>query len=357
MIDNSIYKNIVKNSKSAYFYGEIVKNQSDNIIDFKVLDINNALEKKLKFGKEYIIGNLSNILWEELDWIKILNKVIEFENYSDIHYFDIFREWYEIEIQKIDEIHFYILMNEAYKIDNYTQTLLDVFPAGIWYKDNNGRYIASSKTMLYNERVKDRDIKGKTDIEIQYSNDVAKEIMDHDFELMAFRKSDEYNTVFDNNTTGSTQKHCVFDRDGNILGTVGFYIDITAHENLKSDYHNHKKLSDSLLQTIQDQLVYKDINGKYKYCNKSFVEYLGLNDERDVIGEYDTDVFKHDKKKQEFFPEIDKEIIEGKSQLRYEIMPVKNGVVKYFDVIKTPFINDEGEVIGITAVIRDITEQ
>lgn len=355
MIANDVYKHIVNNSKYAYFYGEVILDKQCKIEDCKILDVNESFKNLFKLNEKNIINSkLSEILSCEFNLIEIINKAMINEKYHEVHYINKFEDWFSIDIHKINSTEFYVTMEKENQINEYTQTLLDVFPAGIWYKDKDGRYIASSKLMLNNDRVKDTKIKGKTDIQIQQSGKIAAYVMEHDADVMDNETFAEYNSFSSEDTVHSTQKHCVYDKSGNIIGTIGFYLDTTAHEKLKESYNNYKKLSDSLLQSIPDILVYKDKYGKYEYCNKSFLDYLGLTDERDVIGKYDVEVFEKNIYEQEFIPMTDKKVLESKEALRYVTNPVNNGEINYFDIIKTPFFNDEGEVIGITAVIRNI---
>ena len=357
MVDNNVYEHIVKNGEFMYFYGEVFLDNQGNILDCEILDINNILQNKVKKSKEEIVNNkLINAIPCSLNWNSIIGEAMENEKYNDIHYIDTFEEWYKIDIEKIDNTKFYVLMDKAYQLDTYTKTLLDVFPAGVWYKDKEGRYITSSKLMLEHERVKDRKVKGKTDTEIQKSKKLAKNIMKHDEEVMNSEKPTQYNTYIDENTRHITQKHCVYDNSGDVIGTIGFYVDTTDHENLKETYHHHKKLTNSIWKSIPDKLAYKDINGMYKYCNKSFLDYLGL-EENEVIGKYDFEVFKSDLNQELYIPMTDKIVKENKQPIRYMTHSMRSGEMNHFDVIKTPFKNSKEDVIGIISVIRDVTEQ
>ncbi len=358
MFNNNVYKQIVKNSKSAYFFANTVLDKHNNIIDCKIIDTNKTFDNLLNnFLRNSLNASIDIVFDSTFNWIDIIKSAMLNDTFTKVDYIDIFNGWFEITVQKVDDSSFYILLDETHKINDYTQKLLDVLPYAVWYKDINGRYITSSKYMLNNKRVKSIDIVGKTDLDIQNCLATAKSVIKHDTTIIKEQSFDKYNSILDQNTIHEVQKHCVLDNDGNTIGTLGFYLDVSAHINLKKKYQEHKQLSYSLLHSIKDMLTFRDLDGVYKYCNKSFLDFLNLNKIDDVIGKKDDELFNYDYNKLKFIEYTHDKIIKNKLPLRHDAPLSINGEMRYFDVIKTPLVDENNNVLGVIGVTRDVTEQ
>ncbi|HYW94647.1 MAG TPA: PAS domain S-box protein [Bacteroidales bacterium] len=116
--------------------------------------------------------------------------------------------------------------------------------------------------------------------------------------------------------------------------------------------------SQSQQQAILDNIPHlawlKDIEGEYVSVNESFCRFFNLSSE-EIMGK--TDYFLCKKELADDYVSKDQEVIrERKSKLFFEVEEGKFGK-RYSETHKTPIINDEGEVIGIAGISRDITEQ
>ncbi len=110
---------------------------------------------------------------------------------------------------------------------------------------------------------------------------------------------------------------------------------------------------DSLLGYLDDIIFIKDIEGKYRYVNKSFIDFYNLTYDN-IIGKDDYDIFP------EFavmFIQSDKNIIKTKKSYKeIEIQDIY-GKTWYGLVTKNVIIGKNGEVLGIFGLARDITKQ
>jgi PAS domain S-box-containing protein len=114
----------------------------------------------------------------------------------------------------------------------------------------------------------------------------------------------------------------------------------------------------TIFSAIPDLMFVKDAQGRYVQCNSSFERYTGLRRE-DIIGKTDPDIFSIEHKPQYAkYSELDKIILatrESKS-VEEEIYSGSLKASRLFEVIKAPFIQN-GAVIGVMAIARDITER
>ena len=131
--------------------------------------------------------------------------------------------------------------------------------------------------------------------------------------------------------------------------------DISKIKNFEKELLSQKKFLKTLIDTIPDYIYYKDKEGRILGCNKVAAEDIYKLQEKDIIGK--TDIEIHDNEFSKTCMQYDKKVLKHKKTFIYEEehkSPEKN---MWFETIKTPFYNDEGEISGIIGVSRDITNR
>jgi len=114
-------------------------------------------------------------------------------------------------------------------------------------------------------------------------------------------------------------------------------------------------MSESLIDSFKDIVFFKDMTGVYLECNPAFAAFLDRPKE-EIIGQTDHDLFKHSQA--DFFRENDLQMLEQR-QPRHneEWVTYPDGSKHLLDTLKTPYFGDDGNVIGVLGVSRDITER
>ncbi|MBF0228927.1 MAG: response regulator [Desulfamplus sp.] len=121
------------------------------------------------------------------------------------------------------------------------------------------------------------------------------------------------------------------------------------------ELENTKTLLTSLLHSMYDIVFFKDINGVYLGCNKSFADHVGRSVE-DIVGKTDYDLYT--KEEADFFIENDRKMLDLMAPRHSEeCISYPDGQKRTIDTIKTPYLDSKGKLIGIIGVSRDITEQ
>lgn len=110
----------------------------------------------------------------------------------------------------------------------------------------------------------------------------------------------------------------------------------------------------SVLNTIPDIIFYKDLDGVYQGGNEAWADLVG--EPRDaMIGKTDFDLFP--KQLAEFFRSKDQEMLaSGKTGRNEEWVDYPDGRRVLLDTVKTPWLDSEGEVLGVLGICRDITD-
>ncbi len=124
-----------------------------------------------------------------------------------------------------------------------------------------------------------------------------------------------------------------------------------AHEELR---RGEARLA-TLLKTIPDLVWLKDTEGVYLACNPAFERFFGAS-EADIVGRTDYD----------FLPRAEADFFRGKDleAIAYqgphsneEWITYSDGHRAFLDTIKTPMVDDQGGLVGVLGIGRDITER
>ena len=114
-------------------------------------------------------------------------------------------------------------------------------------------------------------------------------------------------------------------------------------------------LISSLIKAIPDLIWLKDINGKFLACNSRFENFFGAR-EIEILGKTDYDFV--DKELADSFIMNDKKtMLKGSPSTNEEVITFADGHCELLETTKTPMYNQEGELIGILGIGRDITER
>ncbi|MBM7865664.1 PAS domain S-box protein [Heliobacterium gestii] len=107
-----------------------------------------------------------------------------------------------------------------------------------------------------------------------------------------------------------------------------------------------------IIDAITDFVFVKDLSGIYLKCNKAFCDFLGLDDNQ-ITGHKNIEFMN--KNDALFFNYMDEVVFNNKKEMKYEKWFEANGKKVLIETIKTPFYNENGEIIGLIGVSRDIT--
>ncbi len=112
----------------------------------------------------------------------------------------------------------------------------------------------------------------------------------------------------------------------------------------------------TLIETIPDLIWLKDSDGVYLACNPKFERFFGAK-QADIVGKTDYDFIN--KELADFFSKKDKEAMAaGKPSMNEEeITYADDGHKEILETVKTPMFDQEGNLIGVLGIARDITDR
>ena len=143
--------------------------------------------------------------------------------------------------------------------------------------------------------------------------------------------------------------------DGEIRGRAWSFLDVSERVRMEGEVRESLAFLQQLIDSIPNPVFFKNAEGVYTGCNRTFEEYLGIPRER-ILGKTVFDVTPRGLA--EFFAEKDAELIESAGEQVYEAQ-VRYGDGSLRDVIfnEAVFHDSDGRVAGTVGVMQDITER
>lgn len=144
----------------------------------------------------------------------------------------------------------------------------------------------------------------------------------------------------------------IFNTKGEIDSILMTWHRITERIMLQREIESAEQRFKSFINSAQDWISIKDLEGKYIIANPATAKAFNLKPE-DFVGRYPEEILN--KKLAEIVKKHDEEVIKSKSSRTYnEIYPI-DGVDHYFQTVRFPLTDYKGEMIGVCTIARDIT--
>ena len=129
--------------------------------------------------------------------------------------------------------------------------------------------------------------------------------------------------------------------------------DITERKKSDEEKARQASLINLLLDSIPDIIFFKDLEGVYVGCNPAFTELIGLS-KNEIIGKTDYDFF--DKENADWFRQHDQEMLKtNHTRNNEEWVTYPDGRKALLDTLKTPYWDNDGKLLGVLGISRDIT--
>ncbi len=145
----------------------------------------------------------------------------------------------------------------------------------------------------------------------------------------------------------------VRDEQGEPKYAIAVVNDITSSKKAKEALKESEEQFRAVFETAKDSIFIKNIEQKYIRVNPAMENLFGKK-AQDIINKTDIELFGEEAGKKVI--EHDKLILKGEI---FEEQPTKpvNGVMRTFHTIKVPLRDNNGDIVGICGIARDITEQ
>ena len=159
------------------------------------------------------------------------------------------------------------------------------------------------------------------------------------------------------------QAQVTFDAAGNVIEALGTVQDISEHKRAEEEINQSRALLRMVIDATPDWIFVKDREYRLMLVNQAFANSQGFEPSQ-MIGKPDTEFWPehlcHGDPRQGIrgFHTDDDEAFAGKiTHNPADPATLADGQLRWFDTLKLPMRNDHGEVMGVLAYARDITER
>lgn len=253
-------------------------------------------------------------------------------------------------------------------------SLVENLPAGVFRKDQKGRYVFVNSWFCKLRGLTPSQIVGRTPFDL-IEGENRSQLLNHP-EFSRLKKLAVQGTVnheFIMNTgqqieleedcadpSGRTVhlhvvKSPVFGPDGVIIGSQGMMFDVTARKTAEAQLACERDMLNTLLDNTPDSIYFKDLNSRFVRYSRSFMRHLKAESDESILGKTDADFFT---------PEHALPALKDEQEIIRTGRPVINvlekethadGRVTWVLTSKLPWHDTDGSVIGTFGISKDIT--
>lgn len=146
----------------------------------------------------------------------------------------------------------------------------------------------------------------------------------------------------------------VIQQDGTVTGFIEIVHDITERKKAEEILRQSEIKYRTLIKHIPQKVFLKDTNSVYLSCNENYAGDLNIKPEG-IIGKTDYNFFPEELA--EKYRRDDKRIIETGKTEDIEEKYIEQGKERWVHTVKTPYKDEEGNIIGVLGIFYDITER
>ncbi|MCG6912934.1 PAS domain-containing protein [bacterium BMS3Abin03] len=242
------------------------------------------------------------------------------------------------------------------------QQILDTIPVGVFWKDKNLTYMGCNQSFAKDAALDSPNtIIGKNDFNLvwkefaQHYRDDDKSVMESCIPKLNF---EEPLIIADGKKRWvRTSKVPLRNDDGEVMGILGTYEDITEHKSANESLQRERILLRTLVDNLPDIIYAKDREGRKTLANLADVQNTGHQTEAEILGKTDFDLYSKEVA-QKFFEDDQLVITTGNPVLnREEYFIDADGKKKWLLTSKVPLRDNRNNITGLIGIGRDITEK
>lgn len=276
----------------------------------------------------------------------------QFENDTVIGTFAIFRDI--TEIKKAQET----IKHER----NLLRTIIDNLPDAVYVKDIKCRKIIANPTDVRNQGAEsEKDVIGKTDYDVFPKESADAFFADDQLVLQSgqpvLNREEFFIDAQDQKHWLLTSKVPIKNEKGEVIGLVGVGRDITKQKIAEETVKYERNLLRTLIDNLPDAVYVKDKDFRKIIANTTEVKFMGFESEEEVIGKSDYEVYTKEVADSSF---VDDQYVftSGQPQLNKEGFFIDKFNKKHWTLnSKVPIRDEEGNIIGLVGVGKDITDR
>lgn len=333
----------------AMIYGKFRFLENENFkMEIKYINDKMLLLLNLAYD-EVIFKDFFDVLSEYKEDINFLNMVQapDNKNLTYTKYIKQLMDFIKVTIQKVNDEYFIL----------YFESCMDKsFLEGIQKKDRiffiknaENKYVDCSEKFKILSDYIDKDIYGRNDIEI-YGEEIGEKYWKSYQDFIKSGKPYCREICKLKNNIYLLHKYSIYSNN-EIIGVIGIFEKMIG----KMEKINDGNTLAYITNNMTEYVVLRDTEGVYLDCNNSFLEWLNI-DRKEIIGKKITTISKlGDIAKDTIISDL--EVINKRSRKIYNEYVKINGKIMELEIVKEPFLDSYGNLVGVIDIIRDISHK
>jgi PAS domain S-box-containing protein len=241
------------------------------------------------------------------------------------------------------------------------RSLMENIPDSIYFKDRESRFTKANPALARSYGYDVDTMVGKSDFDL-FTEEHALPAYQDEQRIIQTGKSIvgkiEKETFADGSTRWvNTTKVPLRDTHGRIIGTMGISRDVSELKRAQDKLTEEHRLLSTILNNVPDRIFVKDRTGRYIASNRLHLKFLGMREEKEVLG---TTLYDHfeEEHADKYFKEDMKIIRTGIGMINTEERRQQpDGTVVWYLTSKVPLVDETGKCVGLVGISRDVTEQ
>ncbi|MCJ7615248.1 MAG: MEDS domain-containing protein, partial [Desulfobacterales bacterium] len=251
------------------------------------------------------------------------------------------------------------IKKELLKKQDELNIIFNSVPALIWSKNREGKYLSVNRTYCETVGLSEEKIINRTDYDL-YPTDIATQYSKYDQKIINSKKpvsgiEERHLKPSGNYGWSLTAKLPYYDDKGNVVGTIGFALDITERKRAEEALQESEEKFREFVEGTDDLVTRVDSNGTFTYVNDTSEKILGLSPEECIgLSAFD---FIHPDDRERTKAAFAEWVRERVSSITFENRQVsRSGQVYYMQWAINSKFDEDGNLIAINSIARDFTE-
>ncbi len=256
--------------------------------------------------------------------------------------------------------------NALRESQQFIQTVLDSFPLAVFWKDLNSIYLGCNEIFLQTTGFSSTsEIVGKNDFDFPYTLDQVRSFRADDHQVMQSRIPKYFIEERISMPTGEdrwleTNKVPLEDLEGNIIGVLGTFQDITLRKQIEQQLQQSRDQFQRLVTDIGDQFIFfshSGAEGILNYISDGSAPILGIKSE-DAIGKCWVEIAQWNLEDLQKTSDVLQQMMAGEidfNQLDLRFTHT-DGTERILRISAHPIRDSEGNLIAVEGLGEDITE-
>lgn len=299
--------------------------------------------------EDAICKDFFDVLSEYKEDINFLNIVqaSDDKNLTYTKYVKQLMDFIKITIQKLNDEYF-ILYFESCMDKRFLEDIQrkdEIF----FIKNIENKYVDCSENFKNLSNYIDKDIYGTNDIEI-YGKEIGEKYSKFYENFIKSRKSYCREIRKLKNNIYLLHRYAIYS-ENKIIGVIGIFENIIG----KMEKINDGSTLADITNNISEYIILKDTEGVYLDCNNSFLRRLNIRRE-EIIGKKITSIPRLSDIVENTI-NADLEVINDRCRKIYNEYLKINGKSVEFEIVKEPFFDSYGNLVGVIDTVRDVSHR